>query len=263
MAANMLPLNGRVAIVTGASRGTGRAVAIHLRSLGARLVINYSSNFSLASQLASELNSKAARNNPFSLVAIAVKADVSNPDDVKSLFDRAEQAFNTPAHILVNFAGTLDPNHPSVANTKVEDWDKIFNVNARGAFLTCREATNRLARGGGGRIVLVSTTLVAAAMPGYAAYAAAKSAVETMTRIVAKELKGSGITANCVAPGPVATDLFFAGASEETVLGMVNACPLGRLGEPNDVAQFIGFLVSDGGEWVNGQVIGVNGGLVV
>ncbi|GFQ04541.1 short-chain type dehydrogenase/reductase [Phtheirospermum japonicum] len=248
MAANTTaPLNGRVAIVTGASRGIGRAVAIHLRSLGAKLVINYASNSSQADLLASELNSAAAGDNTSSPVAIAVKADVSNPDDVKSLFDQAEQAYNTPAHILVNCAGISHPKYPTLANTTVEDWDTIFIVNARGGFLTCREAANRLVRGGGGRIVQVSTSVLAAALPGYSAYAASKAAVETMTRIVAKELKGSGITVNCVAPGPVATELFFAGKSEETVQRIVDACPMGRLGEPNDVAHLVGFLVSDGG----------------
>lgn len=100
-------------------------------------------------------------------------------------------------------------------------------------------------------------------MPGYGAYAASKAAVETMARIVAKELKGTGITANCVAPGPVATELFFAGKTEETIKRIVDACPLGRLGEPKDVAQLVGFLASDAGEWINGQIVRVNGGFVV
>ncbi|GFQ08393.1 short-chain type dehydrogenase/reductase, partial [Phtheirospermum japonicum] len=162
-------------------------------------------------------------------VAIAVKADVSNPDDVKLLFDRAEQAYNTPAHILVNYAG-IGPKHPDLANTTVEFWDTIFEVNARGAFLACREAANRLVRGGGGKIVTVSTLLVAAPTPGCAAYAASKAAVETMTRVVAKELKGSGITANCVSPGATATDMLFAAVSKETVQGMVDSCPMGPVG---------------------------------
>ncbi|KAL0339519.1 UNVERIFIED_CONTAM: NADPH-dependent aldehyde reductase-like protein, chloroplastic [Sesamum radiatum] len=233
------------------------------RSLGAKLVINYASSSSQADALASELNSKAADSIDTSPVAIAVKADVSTPEDVKLLFDRAEQEFNTPAHILVNCAGVLDPKYPTLANTTVEEWETTFNVNTKGAFLTCREAANRLARGGGGRIVLISSSIVGAALPGYGAYAGSKAAVETMTKIAAKELKGSGITVNCVAPGPVATELFFAGKSEEMVGRLVEACPLGRLGEPNDVAQIIGFLVSDGGEWVNGQVIRVNGGFIV
>ncbi|CAL5369367.1 unnamed protein product [Camellia sinensis] len=252
-----LPLDGRVAIVTGGSRGMGRAITLHLRSLGAKLVINYSSNANQAELLASELNSSS---HP---VAIAVRADVSDPDQVKALFDRAEQEFNCPPHILVNCAGILDPKYPSVANTTVEDWDSTFNVNTKGAFLCCREAADRLKRGGGGRIIMITSSLVGNLLPGYGAYAASKAAVETMTKIVAKELKGTGITANCVAPGPVATELFYAGKTEETVKRLADACPLGRLGEPNDVSQLVGFLAGDAGEWINGQVIRANGGFVI
>jgi 3-oxoacyl-[acyl-carrier protein] reductase len=110
---------------------------------------------------------------------------------------------------------------------------------------------------------MISTSLVGAPTPGYAAYTASKAAVETMTRIVAKELKGTGITANCVAPGPVATELFFAGKTEETLKRIADACPLNRLGEPEDISKVVGFIASDAGEWINGQVIRVNGGFVV
>ncbi|KAM7500319.1 hypothetical protein LguiA_024733 [Lonicera macranthoides] len=254
-----LPLDGRVAIVTGGSRGIGRVTALHLRSLGAKLVINYTSNSNQADTLASELNS--ASNSPHP-VAISVKADISNPDQVISLFDRAEQEFGSHTHILVNCAGVLDSKYPTLANTTVEDWENTFSVNTRGAFLCCREAAKRLTRGGGGRIILVTTSLVGASMPGYGAYTASKAAVEAMVKIVAKELKGSGITANCVAPGPVATELFYAGKTEETVKRIVDACPLGRIGESQDVANVVGFLASDTGEWVNGQIIRVNGGFV-
>ncbi|THG02576.1 NADPH-dependent aldehyde reductase-like protein, chloroplastic [Camellia sinensis] len=252
-----LPLDGRVAIVTGGSTGIGRAITLHLRSLGAKLVINYFPNANQADLLASELNSSS---HP---VAIAVRADVSDPDQVKALFDRAEQEFNCPPHILVNCAGILDPKYPSVVNTTVEDWDSTFNVNTKGAFLCCREAADRLKRGGGGRIIMITSSLVGNLLPGYGAYAASKAAVGTMTKIVAKELKGTGITANCVAPGPVATELFYAGKTEETVKRLADACPLGRLGEPNDVSQLVGFLAGDAGEWINGQVIRANGGLVI
>ncbi|KAL8456254.1 hypothetical protein ACS0TY_033645 [Phlomoides rotata] len=258
--ADSLPLDGRVAIVTGATRGIGRATAIHLRSLGAKIVINYTSSSSQADLLASEFN---ADKKPSSPVAVAVKADVSNPDEVKSLFDLAEQEFNAPIHIVVNSAGVLDSKYPTIANTAIEDWETTFNVNTKGAFLICREAANRLKRGGGGRIVLISTSIVGALTPGYGAYGASKAAVETMAKIAAKELKGSGITVNCVAPGPVATELFFTGKSDEMVERVVDACPMGRLGQPNDVAQVIGFLASDAGEWVNGQVLRVNGGFVI
>ncbi|XP_052174662.1 NADPH-dependent aldehyde reductase-like protein, chloroplastic [Diospyros lotus] len=257
---NSLPLDGQVAIVTGGSRGIGRAITLHLRALGARVVINYSSSSNHADLLASELNSAAGSSGS---VAIPVRADVSEPDQVKALFERAEEEFGCQPHILVNCAGVLDPKYPALANTTVEDWDRTFAVNTRGAFLCSREAANRLRRGGGGRIITISSSLVGSLLPGYAAYAASKAAAETMTKIVAKELKGTGITANCVAPGPVASELFFAGKTEEMVQRFVDACPLGRLGQAGDVSQVVGFLAGDAGEWINGQVIRVNGGSVV
>lgn len=255
-AAATLPLDGRTAIVTGASRGIGRAIAVHLHSLGANLVINYASNSTQADLLASELNQLSA---PLRR-AVTVQADVSDPDQVKRLFDSAEKEFGSEIHILVNSAGILDSKYPTLAGTAVEDWDEAFRVNCRGAFLVCKEASNRLRRGGGGRIVLITTSIVGSLPPGYGAYAASKAAVEAMAKTAAKELKGTGITVNCVAPGPVATELFYAGKSEDTVAKMAEACPLGRLGQPDDVAKVVGFLATDEGGWVNGQVVRVNGG---
>jgi 3-oxoacyl-[acyl-carrier protein] reductase len=256
-----LPLLDRVAIVTGASRGIGRAIAIHLHSLGARVAINFVSSSSQADLLVSELNASA--NFTSQPQAIAVKADLSDPDHVKLLFDRTEQEFGSKIHILVNCAGVLDPKYPTVANTTVEAWDNTFNINTRGAFLVCREAANRLIRGGGGRIIMTSSSAIGMNPPGYGSYVASKAAVEAFVKILAKELKGAGITANCVAPGPVATELFFAGKSEDTINRLVSNCPLGRLGEPKDISPIVGLLASDAGEWINGQVIRANGGSVV
>ncbi|XP_027361451.1 NADPH-dependent aldehyde reductase-like protein, chloroplastic [Abrus precatorius] len=254
-----LPLQDRVAIVTGSSRGIGREIALHLASLGARLVLNYTSNSNLADSVAAEINANSSSGAPR---AISIRADVSDSVQVKSLFDSAERAFDSPVHIMVNSAGVLDGTYPFVADTSVESFDRTFAVNARGAFLCAREAANRVKRGGGGRIVLLTTSVAASLKQGYGTYAAWKAAVEAMTKILAKELKGSGITANCVAPGPVATDMFFEGKTEEMVNMAVEECPLGRLGEAKDIAPVVGFLVSDAAEWINGQVIRVNGGYV-
>ncbi|KAI6673548.1 hypothetical protein NL676_001454 [Syzygium grande] len=258
VAAEMLPLKDRVAIVTGSSRGIGRAIALHLASLGAKIVVNYSSpgSSAQADAVAAEINSSSPGS------AVSVRADVSDPAQVKSLFDAAEEAFGSPVHVLVNSAAVLDSKYPTIANTSVDDFDKTFSINARGAFLCCREAANRLKRGGGGRIVMLSSSLVAALKPNYGVYTPSKAAVETMVKILAKELKGTGITANCIAPGPIATEMFFAGKTEEMINKVIQECPHGRLGETKDVAPMVGFLATDAAEWINGQVIRVNGGYV-
>ncbi|XP_019162970.1 PREDICTED: short-chain type dehydrogenase/reductase-like isoform X2 [Ipomoea nil] len=244
-----LPLKDRVAIVTGSSRGIGKAIAFHLASLGAKLVVNYTTNPDLANAVVSQLNSaaSAADGGANSPRAIAVRADVSDPVQVKSLFDAAESAFNSPVHILVNSAGVLDSKYPSVADTAIEDFDKTFNINTRG---------------GGGRIICLTSSTAVALRPGFGAYAASKAAVEAMVKVLAKELKGTGITANCVAPGPVATEMFFEGKSEEVIQRVIDENPMGRLGTTEDIAPVVAFLAGDGGEWVNGQTIRVNGGYV-
>ncbi|KQK20706.1 NADPH-dependent aldehyde reductase-like protein, chloroplastic [Brachypodium distachyon] len=252
------PLAGRVAIVTGASRGIGRAIATHLSSLGASLVLGYASSASLAEQLAASLLPPNS--------AIAVKADVSSEAGVRSLFDAAESAFGRPAQILVANAGVLDDKYPSLAATATADFDRVFSTNARGAFLCLREAANRIppgcGGGGGGRIVAVTSSVVASLPEGYAAYTASKAAVEAMVRTMAKELRGTRVTANCVAPGATATDMFFAGKSEETVRRVAEGNPMCRIGEAGDIAPVVGFLCTDAAEWINGQVIRANGGYV-
>ncbi|KAJ1433232.1 Short-chain dehydrogenase/reductase SDR [Sesbania bispinosa] len=250
-------LRDRVAIVTGSSRGIGREIALHLASLGARVVVNYTSNSDQADSVAAQINAGSAIPR-----AITVRGDVSDPVQVKSLFDSAEQAFNSPVHILVNSAGVLDSEYPTIANTTLESFDRTMSVNARGAFLCAKEAANRVKRGGGGRIILLTSSLVAALRPSFGVYTASKAAVEAMTKILAKELKGTGITANCVAPGPIATDMYFEGKTEEMVNKTIQESPLCRLGETKDVAPVVGFLATDAGEWVNGQVVRVNGGYV-
>ena len=246
------PLAGRVAIVTGASRGIGRAIAAHLSVLGASIVVGYASSAAKADALAAGLPR-----------AVAVRADVADEAGVRSLFDAAESAFGAGApHIVVANAAVLDDKYPTLVDTATADFDRTFAVNTRGAFLCLREAAHRLPRGGGGRIVAITSSVVGSHPTGYSAYTASKAAVEAMVRTMAKELKGTRITANCVAPGATATDMFFAGKSEERVDEIKATNPMGRLGEAGDIAPVVGFLCTDAAEWVNGQVIRVNGGYV-
>jgi|UniRef100_A0A804Q6X9 3-oxoacyl-[acyl-carrier protein] reductase len=244
------PLAGRVAIVTGASRGIGRAIATHLSSLGASLVLGYAARADEAGALAASLPR-----------AVAVRADVSDEAGARSLFDAADEAFGG-AHILVASAGVLDDTYPAVAGTATEAFDRVLAVNLRGAFLCLREAANRLRRGGGGRIVAVTSSVVGSLPPRFGAYTASKAAVEALVRTMAKELGGTRVTANCVAPGATATDMFFKGKSEAMVRHAVETNPMQRLGEPGDIAPVVGFLCTDAAEWVNGQVIRANGGYV-
>ncbi|KAI7753641.1 hypothetical protein M8C21_010159 [Ambrosia artemisiifolia] len=256
------PLHNRIAIVTGGSRGIGKAISLHLASLGANLIINYTSNSTQSDQTVSEINNKYPSQSQSSR-AVSFKADVSDPVQVKNLFDAAESAFvGYPLCIVVNAAGVLDSSYSSISMSSVDEFDRTFKVNTRGAYLCCKEAANRIKQGGGGRIICLTSSMAVALRPGYGAYAASKAAVEAMVKILAKELKGTRITANCVAPGPIATDMFFEGKSEETINKVVEESPLSRLGVPEDVAPLVGFLASDAGEWVNGQIVRVNGGYV-
>lgn len=256
------PLKGRVAIVTGASSGIGREIALNLAEKGAKVVVHYSSNQRTAEEVVSTINNM---NNSSSSVngvmAIACKADISDASQVAQLFDMAEQTFGS-LHIMVNSAAVADPTYPTIAQTSEEYWDRTFQVNCKGAFLCCREAANRIVRGGGGRIIQLSSSVVAVPTAGYGPYSASKAAIEITTRILAQELRGTQITVNCVAPGAVATGMFFAGRSEAAVEASAKLNPFERLGRVEDVAPLVAFLASDEGEWINAQVVGVNGGRV-
>jgi 3-oxoacyl-[acyl-carrier protein] reductase len=247
-------LQGKTAIVTGGSQGIGRQISLNLAKQGASVVVNYSSNKQKADEVVSQIESEHGK-------AIAVQADVSSASAIKALFDKAEETFGK-VHIVVNSAGTLTPTYPSVVKTSEEEWDRVYAVNTKGTFLASKEAALRIPPGEGGRIVNISTSVVAALFPNYALYASSKAAVETFTKILAKELRGTKITANCVAPGPVATELFYRGKTEEFIETLSKQPPLERLGEPEDIAAVVSFLVSPQGEWINGQVIRANGGFV-
>jgi len=242
----------KVAIITGASRGIGAAIAKRLAADEFSVVVNFAGNAEAANQVVEAIKSANG-------AAVAVQADVADPAAVKKLFDAADAAFGR-IDVLVNNAGVMIPELPHLAATTDAQFDHLFSVNVKGSFNTMREAAGRLKAGG--RIINFSTSAIGTAMPGYAVYGATKSAVETMTNIFAKELRGKNITANVVAPGPTATDLFLNGKSKELVDRMAKMAPLERLGEVDDIARVVSFLAGPDAGWINGQTIRANGGMV-
>jgi 3-oxoacyl-[acyl-carrier protein] reductase len=246
----MTQTNSKVAIVTGASRGIGAAVAQRLASDGYTVVVNYSGDAESAAAQAREIEDKGGR-------ATTAKADVSDPHAVRDMFDAAESAFGG-VDVLVNNAGImmLSP----LAETEDDAFERQVDVNLKGTFNTLREAAKRLRNGG--RIINFSSSVVGLLQPTYGVYAATKAAVEALTSILAKELRGRNITVNVVAPGPTATDLFLKGKPQEVVERLAKLAPLERLGEPQDIAAAVAFLAGPDGGWVNGQVIRVNGGII-
>jgi len=241
-----------VAIVTGASRGIGAAVARRLAADGMAVVVNYAGNAAEAGKVVDAITQAGGR-------AIAVQADVADSGAARKLFDAATEAFGG-VDVLVNNAGAMANELPHLADTSDETFDRLFDINVKGSFMAMREAARRLRQGG--RIINFSTSVIGLALPGYAVYAATKSAIETMTNILAKELRGKAITVNAVAPGPTATDLFLNGKTPEQVERLARMAPLERLGQPEDIAAMVSVLAGPQGAWVNGQTVRVNGGIV-
>lgn len=239
----------RVAIVTGASRGIGAEIARRLGQDGFAVVINYASKHEEAQAVVAALKAKGVH-------AIAVQGDVSKAGDVTALFDATEKAFGH-IDVLVNNAGILQTQPLSEHDDAL--FDRTFNVNVKGTFNTLREAGKRMAKGG--RIINFSSTTLALNLPGYAIYNGTKAAVEAFTHVFAKELRGRDITVNAVAPGPVATELFLTGKSDEQIKQFAQMPPLQRLGQPEDIAAVVSFLASPDAAWVNGQILRANGGL--
>jgi 3-oxoacyl-[acyl-carrier protein] reductase len=242
--------SNRVAIVTGASRGIGAAVAERLAADGLTVVINYSGDVKSAEALAKKIEAKGGR-------ALTAKADVSDAGAVRGMFDAAEAAFGG-VDVLVNNAGIM--KLARIADSDDALFDQQIAINLKGSFNAMREAAKRLRDGG--RIVNFSTSVVGIKLETYGVYAATKAAIETMTSILSKEMRGRNITVNAVAPGPVGTELFLNGKSQELIDHMAKMNPLQRLGTPQDIAATVSFLAGPDGGWINGQVLRANGGMV-
>ncbi|MEM9634850.1 MAG: SDR family oxidoreductase [Pseudomonadota bacterium] len=240
----------KTAIVTGASKGIGAAIARRLAGKGFAIVVNFATDKSSADALVAEIEANAGQ-------AVAVQANVEQPLGLPRLFDAAEEAFGLP-DVLVNNAGSM--KNSALAKVTDEDLDRQIAVNLAGTFRGMREAANRLKDGG--RIVSVSSSVVGLYQPGYGVYAATKAAVEAMTRVLAKELGAREITVNAVAPGPVETEFFFSGKSENQIEVIRRLSPLGRLGLPEEIADAVAFLAGPESGWINGQTIRVNGGAI-
>jgi len=240
----------KVALVTGASRGIGLAVAERLAQDGFTVIVNYSESAAPAEALVRKIEQAGGR-------ALAAKADISDADSVRRMFDAAEAAFGG-VDVLVNNAGVM--TLASIADSDDASFDRHIAVNLKGTFNTLREAAKRLRSGG--RIINFSSSVVGMLMPTYGVYAATKAAVEAMTRVLAKEVRGRNITVNAVAPGPTATELFLKGKPQDVVDRMAKMAPLERLGQPSDIADVVAFLAGPDAAWVNGQVLRVNGGII-
>jgi 3-oxoacyl-[acyl-carrier protein] reductase len=240
----------RVAIVTGGSRGIGRQVVRWLAMEGFAIVVNYAADEADAVLAVKEVIGAGSR-------AIQVRADVADEVAVAAMFDRAEEEFGR-VDVVVHAAGrmTLAP----IAELDPADLDELYRTNIRGTFVVNQQAARRVRAGGA--IINFSSSVVGLALPTYGAYAASKSAVEAMTLILARELRGRDVTVNAVAPGPTATDVFFDDKDEEAIARLAAQSPLQRLGTPEDIADVVAFLAGPAARWVNGQVLRANGGII-
>ncbi|HZB95923.1 MAG TPA: 3-oxoacyl-[acyl-carrier-protein] reductase [Herpetosiphonaceae bacterium] len=247
-----IDLTGKVALVTGASRGIGRATAMELAAQGASVVVNYRAGAEAAAAVVAEIEAAGGR-------AVAVQADVSDGADVERLVKATTDAFSS-LDILVNNAGITRDN--LLLRMKDDEWDAVLNTNLRGAYLLTKAALRPMMRARWGRIITITSVVGLMGNAGQANYAAAKAGAIGLTKSVAREMASRGITANAVAPGFVETDMVAAlnDATRQSILG---AIPLGRWGQTRDIAQLVAFLASEAAGYITGQTIAVDGGMTM
>jgi 3-oxoacyl-[acyl-carrier protein] reductase len=244
-----MPDTTRVALVTGGSGGIGRSVAERLAADGMAVAVHYAGNRGRAEEVVASVVAAGGR-------AIAVGGDVAEETDMAAAFDAVEAEFGG-IDVVVNTAGImlLSP----LATLDLDDLDRMHRTNIRGTFVVSQQAARRVRPGGA--IVNFSTSVAKLQFPAYSAYAASKGAVNAMTLVLAREMRGKDVTVNAVAPGPTATPLFLDGKDETTIENLTKVSPLERLGTPEDIAEAVSFLVGPA-RWVNGQIIYVNGGAI-
>ena len=248
--ANMsINLAGKVALVTGGSKGIGAATCRALTKAGASVVVNYSSDSSAADSLVNEIGSKKA---------LAVKADASSVEGAEKMVKATMDRFGQLDIVIAN-AGILPMK--TVEDTTEKDFDSTFALNVKGPYFLVQKAAPVMKEGS--RIVLLSTSVnhTSTVTPNYLLYCATKGAIEQMTRVLSKDLARRHISVNAIAPGPTATDLFLKGKSEQLLNTIANFSPHNRIGQPDEIADAITFMSSDAARWISGQVVGVNGGM--
>ncbi len=245
----MIDLTDKVILVTGSSRGIGATIAQQLATAGAKVIVNYAGGKTAAEEVVLQIKNKGGD-------AIALQADVSKTDEVKNLFDQAIAHYGK-IDVLVNNAGIMI--NSLIKDTTDADFNRQFDINVKGTFNTLREAATRLADKGS--IINFSTSVNRLMLPTYGTYVATKAAVEQLTRVFAKEVGTRGINVNSISPGPTNTELFTQGKSQELIDRLASLSAFNRIAEPEDIANVVLFLASDGAKWITAQNLGANGGM--
>jgi 3-oxoacyl-[acyl-carrier protein] reductase len=245
-------LEGRVALVTGSSRGIGEAIALRLAQEGAKVAVNYHTGEEAAARVVEAIAASGGD-------AVSIGADVSREDQVNTLVKRVLEHWQK-LDILVNNAGITRDR--LLLRMSSQDWDEVLNVNLRGAYMCTRAALPHMVRRRHGRIVNVSSVVGLSGNPGQANYAASKAGLIGLTKAVAREVASRNITVNAVAPGYIVTDMV-QNLPEEVQKSVLEHIPLARFGAPEDVAEAVAFLCSEGAGYITGQVIGIDGGLAM